>query len=232
MSEKSTYFFFILRPINNIKVLENSIRDFLQETVDGFGFQLVVYGFKEDGDDPFPKHYPIGIDQYIKTEITQASSDDIQKISMRFLLDEDDDLVLKVAIDTSERMSFIRVGYIFFKRKTWCTAILNLCISLHQNLKPFYGYGITSPTDFPRIGKFDEKVATKLYTYNFFGNDLANAFDRSKLLKIPAWKVKNLKDSGFFLAVEQNPFIEKEDITARYHQITKLLGLDEFQRAD
>jgi hypothetical protein len=232
MSTRSTYFFFVLSPINNIKTLEGSIRGFIQEAMSGEGFKLVQYGFKEDSNDQFPRYHPVDIDHFIKTELINTSYDGTHKLSMNFVLDNDDDMDLKVAIDTSERMSFIRAGYIFFKQDRWCMDLLKLCISFHQNFLPIYGYGITSPTDFPRVIENDEKVPTKLYTYNFFGQDLSDYFTKSKLSKLPAWKVDDLKDNGFFLAVEDNPFIEKEDIDETYQRISTVLGLEGFQRSD
>ena len=116
MSERSTYFFFILRHIENIKILEGSIRGFIREAMSGEGFKLVQYGFEEDSNDPFPRYHPVDIDHFIKTEIINASFDGIHKLSMSFVHDNDDDMDLKVAIDTSERMSFIRTGHVFLSR--------------------------------------------------------------------------------------------------------------------
>ena len=129
-------------------------------------------------------------------------------------------------------MSLIRANYGFFNNDIWCRYLLELCINFHLNINPIYGYGITSPTDFPRTKELNELVVSKLYTYNFFGEHLANFFIKTKLSGLPVWRADDLKDKGFFLAVEENPFNKKDDIEATYREILNTLNLEVFQRSD
>lgn len=232
MSERSTYFFFILRHIDNIKLLEESIRYFLRDVTKDIDFQLVQYGFDEESNDQYPKYHPVEIDHFIDTEITKVDPGGMKNLVINFILNGNDDMDVTVSIDISKRMSLIRAGYIFFKEDTWCRALLRLCTIFQLAINPFYGYGIASPTDFPRTTDLHELAVSKLYTYNFFGEYLANYFNRNRLSGLPAWKSKDLKDKGFFLAVEENPFNKKDDIEATYREISNTLNLEVFQRSD
>ncbi len=212
MSERSTYFYFVMKDGLELRDMKDNLIDFSREAA--------------GADNLFLADYNASIAREIAVDMERGAT----QIDLEFTLDNNLEKSMWFGFDISYRLGMIAVEYNFFRQEETVFLFLHFCKAFYQSFHPLYGGGIREPTDLPDVSLVDAGKIETLYTYNFLGPAMVAAYGREKLHSVPAWQIEDLPDGGLFIGMIPNPFENWEKDIPAYEKTAEILGIARYEQ--